>query len=112
MYGPPSGSLFLLYVDHEIAGCGGIRHFDNHCAELKRMYIKPEWRGNGFGQQLLDAAIKAAKELGYRSIRLDTLPTMTAAIELYRKNGFDILPLSHEGDLAGTIYMLLKLEVV
>lgn len=105
MYAPPAGHLFLVEKNGETLGCGGIRRYDDQAAELKRMYLRPELRGLGLGQQLLNMAMTAAINLGYQSLRLDTVPTMTAAIALYRKNGFVTLDFHKKGDPEGLIYM-------
>jgi putative acetyltransferase len=105
MYAPPTGQLFLVENNEETLGCGGIRRYDDQAAELKRMYLRPELRGLGLGQQLLDTAMTAAANLGYHSLRLDTVPTMTAAIALYHKNGFINLDFHKAGDPEGLIYM-------
>jgi putative acetyltransferase len=89
-YHKPSGGLILI-TDPEggaAVGCVGVRKLEVHVAELKRMYIKEEYRGLGLGERLLDEAIRLAKELKYRQIRLDTLGFMKAAIRLYRARGF------------------------
>lgn len=105
MYAPPDGRLFLVENNGTVLGCGGLRRYDSQSAELKRMYLRPELRGQGLGQRLLDTAIAAAAEAGYRSIRLDTVPSMVAAIALYRKNGFEVLDVKKEDDPEGLIYM-------
>ena len=88
MYGEPDGAIFLLQQNDEFIGCVAIRKKENDIAELKRMYIKPAIRNTGGGTMLLEKALDAAKLLGYKKIRLDTLAKMTPAINLYKKNGF------------------------
>ncbi|MGD0712228.1 MAG: GNAT family N-acetyltransferase [Bacteroidales bacterium] len=87
-YGSHSGGIVLLKSNEDYAGCAGIRKFDEDIAELKRMYIKPSFRGCGFGKPLLNAAIDLAQSLGYKKMRLDTISTMKAAIKLYIEAGF------------------------
>ena len=88
MYSEPTGGIFLLQQGEEFIGCVAIRKKGEGIAELKRMYIQPDIRKAGAGTMLLEKALTAAKELGYQIIRLDTLATMTPAINLYNKHGF------------------------
>lgn len=108
-YGAPNGNLLLVIHNGATVGCAGVRRWEGDMAELKRMYIKPENRGAGLGRQLLQAALENARQLGYRSIRLDTLPTMQAAIALYREFGFTDIPAYRENPFEGTIYLEKKL---
>ena len=88
MYAHPSGVIFLIREDDIYTGCVAVRKKDEDVAELKRMYIKPGYRKGGLGSALLQKALDAAKEMGYKKIRLDTLSDMTNAIDLYTKFGF------------------------
>ena len=88
MYSEPNGAIFLLQQAEDFIGCVAIRKKGEGIAELKRMYIKPTTRKTGGGTLLLEKALDAAKLLGYKLIRLDTLANMTPAINLYRKHGF------------------------
>ena len=87
-YNSPDGGLILIVQDSKFIGCAGIRKFEGDIGELKRMYIKSEYRGFGLGKKLLWESIKLAAKLGYKKIRLDTLTSMKAAVHLYKKNGF------------------------
>ena len=88
MYSQPAGAIFLLLHANEFIGCVAIRKKENDIAELKRMYIKQVIRKAGGGMLLLEKALATAKLYGYKKIRLDTLATMTPAINLYKKAGF------------------------
>ena len=90
MYGGPHGGIILVKDDQagDFAGCVGIRKVDDRTAELKRMYVREAYRERGLGRALLDRAVQLARDLGYRRVRLDTMPTMTRAIALYRAYGF------------------------
>ena len=88
MYAPPTGVIFLSKEGNLFTGCVAVRKKDEDVAELKRMYIKPEYRNAGLGSALLEIALNAAKEMGYKKIRLDTLSHMTNAINLYTRSGF------------------------
>jgi ribosomal protein S18 acetylase RimI-like enzyme len=90
MYNRQDGGIILIkeISSGEFVGCAGIRKIKNEVAELKRMYIKPAYRHQGLGEQLLDKAVSLAEELGYKKIRLDTMPSMKSAINIYRAKGF------------------------
>jgi ribosomal protein S18 acetylase RimI-like enzyme len=90
MYNPEDGGIILLKSNEldDFVGCAGIRRIDRTTAELKRMYLREVSRGKGLGEQLLQLSIKLAKSLTYTKIRLDTMPSMTRAISLYRKYGY------------------------
>ena len=88
-YRRPKGALILAkYGEKELVGCVSIRGIEQDIAELKRMYLRKDFRGLGLGQIFIDKALATAKELGYNKIRLDTLPAMEEAQSLYLKNGF------------------------
>ncbi|HRI59713.1 MAG TPA: GNAT family N-acetyltransferase [Saprospiraceae bacterium] len=104
-YGEPNGCLLLVKAEDGLAGCVGVRRWKDDIAELKRMYLQPHTRGQGMGRHLLEKALEHARQLGYRSIRLDTLPEMQAAIALYREFGFTDIPAYRENPFEGTIYL-------
>ena len=108
-YGPPSGGLVLSLVDDAAAGCVGVRRLQDGVAELKRMYVRPAYRGYGLGVGLLQEALRVARSLGYRTIRLDTLATMTGAQALYRRFGFYAIPAYRFNPLEGAVYMEMRL---
>ncbi|MBL7829011.1 MAG: GNAT family N-acetyltransferase [Saprospiraceae bacterium] len=103
-YGPPTGILLLAMDQEEAIGCVGVRAWNRETAELKRMYLKPEARGNGNGRKLLEAALTCASDLGYDRIRLDTLPSMQAAIQLYVSSGFKEIEPYRENPVMGALY--------
>ena len=88
-YAPPEGCLYLLRVDGQNAGCGGMKRLDESRCELKRMYIRPSFRRMGLGRELALRIIEDAREAGYRRMLLDTLPFLQAAKALYRSLGFE-----------------------
>ena len=88
MYAPPLGIILLSQNEVEFTGCVAVRNKGENIAELKRMYVKPAARKLGIAKQLLEQAIPFAKNAGYKKIRLDTLATMTPAINLYKQFGF------------------------
>lgn len=87
-YAPPAGALLLALWEREGAGCVGFHAWESGIAEMKRLYVRPPFRGTGTGRALVEAAMTRAHSLGYDRIRLDTLPTMASAQALYRQLGF------------------------
>lgn len=110
VYGPPAGSLLLARYNRLFVGCVALRKLDDLTCEMKRLYIKPEARGKGLGKALCKRVIKRGRELGYKRMRLDTLPSMTAAQVLYKKLGFREVEPYYENPIPGTRYMELSLE--
>jgi ribosomal protein S18 acetylase RimI-like enzyme len=110
-YGKPDGGLVLANDGATFIGCCGIRRLDLEIAELKRMYVKNEFRGQNIGAGLLQRSIEFAKELEYKKIRLDTLENMTKAQQLYSSFGFYKIPYYRFNPLPGTIYMEKQLSV-
>ena len=109
-YAAPDGRLFYAEVNGRGAGCVGIRPFAEGVCELKRLYVDPAQRGVGVGRLLALAAIRAAKEIGYRKMMLDTLPAMRIAVKLYRELGFQEAPAYYQTSLEGTQFLALDLE--
>jgi putative acetyltransferase len=88
MYASPLGIILLNITEDIYTGCIAIRNKGEEIAELKRMYVQPAYRKNGVAKELLQQAILFAKNAGYKKIRLDTLATMTPAINLYKQFSF------------------------
>jgi ribosomal protein S18 acetylase RimI-like enzyme len=110
-YAPPEGELLLARLSGgKPAGCVGIRPLDGDMCEMKRLYVPPAARGLGLGKALAVAIIAKAVELGYREIRLDTFPSMTAAIGLYKAAGFRIIPPYYDNPISGAIFMALRIS--
>lgn len=105
-YAPPSGRLLLAYAEDEPAGCVALHRFDQGAAEMKRLYVRPSFRGRHIGQQLIDRLMVDARAIGYTSIRLDTIPSVMAkAVELYRSYGFREIAPYRMNPIEGALYM-------
>ena len=110
-YAPPGGELLIARdIQGGAVGCVGLRPLTiAGCCEMKRLFTLPSTRGHGLGHDLSQAVVSRARELGYSEIRLDTLPTMQAAIALYERIGFDRCPAYYAPTPAGTIFLAMKL---
>ena len=108
-YAPPSGTILLACNDEQIGGCIALRALSDGACEMKRLFIRPQFRGSGAGRVLVHELIAYARNLGCRTMRLDTLPTMGAAIALYRSMGFrEIAPYYHN-PVQGALFLELQL---
>ena len=109
-YLPPDGALLIATVDERLAGSIAMRRLGEHVCEMKRLYVRPEFRGLGLGRTLAGAIIDAARVIGYRHMRLDTLPGMDDAQRLYRDLGFREIAAYYENPIPGTRYLELDLR--
>lgn len=110
-YSPPRGGLLLAVDGDAVLGCVAVRPLEwPGVAELKRLYVRPSARGHGLGLLLTQAAIAAAREADYESLRLDTLPTMGPAQRLYRSLGFCAIEPYRFNPVPGTSYWELRLQ--
>ena len=104
-YGRPEGRLYLALWDGEAAGCIALRKLEDGCCEMKRLYVRPAFRGHKIGDALVDRVIGDAKAIGYRHMLLDTLPFLESAIHMYRKRGFYEIPCYNDSPVETTIFM-------
>jgi putative acetyltransferase len=108
-YAPPTGQLLSAEVDSRMVGCVALRRLDDGIGEMKRLYVRPEFRGCKLGRRLAKAVIAEARRIGYPAVRLDTLPSMAAARALYQSLGFLFIPRYNDNPAEGAVYLELKL---
>jgi len=109
-YAPPRGCLLIATVEGRAAGCVAVRPLPQpRAAEMKRLYVRDAFRGTGLGSALARAAIGRARDLGYRELLLDTMPSMAAAQALYAALGFLDVPRYNDNEAAGVRFMRLAL---
>lgn len=108
-YAPPRGILLLAQAGGEAAGCVGVRPLDEGRCEMKRLYVRGQYRGTGLGRRLAERAITFARAAGYHSMLLDTLPQMTRAVRLYRELGFKCCAPYYDNTPIGSSCLELKL---
>jgi len=113
-YGPPRGALLLARVGETVAGCCALRPMDTsdypNAAEMKRLYVRPAFRGFGLGRQLSEAILDEARRAGYSCVLLDTLDEMEAARALYEELGFEEIPPYYHNPHAGAHYLKVELD--
>jgi putative acetyltransferase len=110
LYIPSRGSLLLARADNAApAGCVAMRPLSHSVCEMKRLFVRPDFRGRGLGRQLVERIIADARASGYSLMRLDTLPAITAALQLYESMGFIRCAPYYDTPLADTIFLELKL---
>ena len=105
----PWGRLYIAFYENQVAGCIALRKLNETECEMKRLYVKPEFRNKGIAKMLVKKVISDSKEIGYSSMLLDTLPFLQTAIKMYKKIGFYEIGCYNDSPLDNTIYMKLDL---
>ncbi len=109
-YAPPEGRLLLAQYEGQLAACVALHKLDADICEMKRLYLRPQFRGKGLGRILADRIIAEARQIGYRRMRLDTVePVMKDAVAMYRRIGFREIAPYCKNPIAGALYMELLL---
>src|SRR5580698_3618863 len=108
-YAPPEGRLMLVEYEGQLAGCIALHKLADGICEMKRLYLRPQFRGKGLGRALAGHIISEARRMGYQRMRLDTVePAMKDAVAMYRKLGFREIAPYCEKPIAGALYMELQ----
>jgi len=108
-YAPPSGRILMAEVNGAVAGCVALRALSETVCEMKRLYVRPAYRKLKIGRRLAAAIVEAGRDIGYRTMRLDTVPSMQAAIALYRSLGFREIAPYRRNPVPGALFMELDL---
>jgi putative acetyltransferase len=109
-YAPPRGTLLLAEIEGVAAGCVGLRPLDLGTCEMKRLYVRPPFRGRGVGRRLAERVIDEGRARAYHCMRLDTVPSMAQAIALYRSLGFFEIPAYRYNPVPGALFFELALR--
>lgn len=109
-YAPPQGRLLLARTAGELAGCVALHLLEAGVCEMKRLYVRPQYRGQGIGRALLNTVLAEARAIGYQRMRLDTVePVMQDAVRMYRAYGFRETSPYRKNPIPGALYMEIEL---
>ncbi len=109
IYSPPGGALLIATIDSDAAGCVGVRRFSDDVCEMKRLYVRPAYRGWHLGRRLAEAIVERGRGLNYNRMVLDTLESMQIALALYGSIGFQPSAAYYPNPLPGVKYLALDL---
>ena len=105
-YGEPDGRLYIARLEGKAVGCVAMkRHDGENAGELKRLYVRPEYRGRGYARTLAEKILEDARQIGYDAVYLDTLPGLTAAKHLYETMGFTLCEPYNDDPMGCSIFM-------
>jgi GNAT superfamily N-acetyltransferase len=109
-YAPPDGRLLLAQCGTETAGCVALRRFNDGACEMKRMWVRPQFRGMQIGRVLAEHLIAEARSVGYGEMLLDSLPALISALSLYKSLGFESIPAYRYNPEPDAVFMRLRLQ--
>ncbi len=105
-YAAPDGRLFLAFADENLAGCIALRKLEEGICEMKRLFVRDDFRGCKIGIALIEKIIEEARAIGYEKMRLDTFPSkMGKAVNLYESYGFYEIPPYYHNPFGETLFM-------
>lgn len=109
IYAPPRSEMLLARVSNLVAGGVAVRSLDEDICEMKRLYVRPRFRGLGLGRRLAEAIVTVARGAGHAAMRLDTIESMTGARAIYESMGFVLIPPYYHNPVPGVVYYELDL---
>ena len=110
VYGDEGGVLLLATSEGKPAGTIALRRLNTRSGEVKRLYLRPQFRGKGLGRYLVQNIVERARAIGYEALYADTLPIMTDALALYERLGFEKIEAYTSDPTPGAIFLRLKLR--
>jgi len=111
-YAPPKGAILMAVDGRATAGCVAVRALEAGVCEMKRLYVRPPYRGLGLGRRLAGAIVEEAARIGYSRMRLDTLEALHEAMKLYESMGFEKIEPYYDNPLPGVVYWGLELKTL
>ncbi|MFR7790013.1 MAG: GNAT family N-acetyltransferase [Angelakisella sp.] len=108
-YAPPHGRLYLVCTGSTPVGCAALKALDDTRCEMKRLYVRPEYRGQGIARALVHQLMQEARVAGYRQMVLDTFPFLPEAITLYKREGFYEIERYNDNPMPGSVYLCCEL---
>jgi len=111
-YALPKGRLYIAVCDDDLAGCIALRPLDEKCCEMKRLFVRPQFRGLKIGRLLIDTIIAEAKNMQYEYMVLDSLPSLEKAVSIYKSMGFRETEPYYNNPISGAVYLRLDLGSV
>jgi ribosomal protein S18 acetylase RimI-like enzyme len=109
-YAAPDGRLLLARIERDVAGCVALRRLNGRACEMKRMWVRPRFRGCHAGRALAESIIAEARKIGYSEMFLDSLPSLTSALSLYKSLGFEEIAAYRYNPDPNAVFMRLRLQ--